>query len=518
MPVFAQSPIQFAVALALVLVATLHPGGATVLAAPPTAAVIDQAARASLREFVDLLAIPNDATVSEDIQRNVDWLDAAFRRRGFATQRFPNDGKPMLFAEYRGGDPRSSTLLFYMHLDGQPVMPEQWSQASPWTAVLKQRVASGAWEPIPMDRLEDQQLDREWRLFARSASDDKGPIMMLLAALDALAAGGSEPAFTIKVLLDSEEEKGSPSIAAAVQALHDQLQADAMIVNDGPKHASEQPTIIFGNRGLADVTLIVYGPKMNLHSGHYGNYAPNPAFRLAALLASMKGDDGRVTVPGYYDTVVLSDGERRVLAAVPDDEVAIRQRLGIANAERVGGNLQESVQYPSLNVRGMAAAAVGDKVATIVPSHARAELDLRTTPEAPPGYLFDLIRKHIVDQGYHLVDGEPTDAERAQYDKLATLTLNRATRAAYTPLDSSIGAWASAVLEKIFDSPPVVIRLMGGTVPTDKLVDALGMPFVIIPLVNGDNNQHSFDENLRLGHYLDGVKTFVGLLQTPYGS
>jgi acetylornithine deacetylase/succinyl-diaminopimelate desuccinylase-like protein len=505
-----------ALALAVLLAAPLQPAVAAEQAGMPSAQVIDQAAQASLREFVNLLALPNDATVPADIQRNVGWLEAAFQQRGFTTQQLLNDGKPMLFAEYPRKTMNAKTVLFYMHLDGQPVMPAQWSQASPWTAVLKRRSASGVWEPINIDRLYEGELEREWRIFARSASDDKGPIMMLLAAMDALKLAGTEPALNIKVLLDSEEEKGSPSIAAVAQAHRELLQADAMIVNDGPKHPSEQPTLMFGNRGLADVTLVIYGPKMNLHSGHYGNYAPNPAMRLAALLASMKDDTGRVTIPGYYDPVRLTDAERKVLADVPDDELAIRQRLGIAKAEQVGSNLQEAVQYPSLNIRGMAAAAVGEKVATIVPSHALAELDLRTTPETPPQYLFDRIKQHVIEQGYHLVDGEPTDAERAQYDKLATLRLNRGTRAAYTPLDSPLGAWASAVLTKTFDTPPVVIRLMGGTVPTDKLVEALELPFVIIPLVNGDNNQHSFDENLRIGHYLDGVKTFLGLLQTPY--
>ncbi len=483
----------------------------------PSAEIINQSARASFREFVDLLALPNDAVVPADIQKNVDWLDAAFKKRGFTTRQLPNGDKPMLLAEYPAKIPGARTILFYMHLDGQPVMPEQWSQASPWTAVLKQSNANGKWEPIDLNRLYGEAIDPNWRLFARSASDDKGPIMMFLAAMDALKAAGMAPALNIKVLLDSEEEKGSPSIGAVAKAMRDALHADAMIVHDGPKHASNKPTLVFGNRGVATVTLTVYGPKANLHSGHFGNYAPNPAMRLAALLASMKDEDGRVTIPGYYDTVKLTNAERRIMAEVPDDEAAILRRLGIAKPERVGGNLQEAVQYPSLNIRGMAAAAVGDKVATIVPSHAQAELDLRTTPGATPDYLFKRIEQHVISKGYHLVKGEPTDEERAKHDKLATLTLGAGgSNAAYTPLDSPLGVWAGAALTKTFDSPPVIIRLMGGTVPTDKLVDALDMPFVIIPLVNVDNNQHSFDENLRIGHYLDGVKTILGLLRTAY--
>lgn len=506
-----------AVIIALVSVTLAQTPVASESSTLPTSEIINQSARASFREFVDLLALPNDAVVPADIQKNVDWLYAAFKKRGFITRRLPNGDKPMLLAEYPAKIPGARTLLFYMHLDGQPVIPEQWSQASPWKAVLKQRSANGNWEPIDLNRLYGKAVDPDWRLFARSASDDKGPIMMFLAAMDALKASGMVPTLNIKVLLDSEEEKGSPSIGTVAKAMRDALHADAMIVHDGPKHASNKPTLVFGNRGVATVTLTVYGPKTSLHSGHFGNYVPNPAMRLAALLASMKDEDGRVTIPGYYDTVKLTDAERKILANVPDDEAAILQRLGIAKPERVGSNLQEAVQYPSLNIRGMAAAAIGEKAATIVPSHAQAELDLRTTPGATPDYLFKRIEQHVISKGYHLVDGEPTDEERAKYDKLATLTLGQGgSNAAYTPLDSPLGAWATAALTETFGSAPVIIRMMGGTVPTDKLVDALGMPFVIIPLVNVDNNQHSFDENLRIGHYLDGVKTIVGLIRTAY--
>ena len=482
----------------------------------PSASIISRSSQATLREFVELLALPNDAIVPADIQKNADWLEAAFRKRGFETRQLPNSGKPMLFAEFPQKNAASKTVLFYMHFDGQPVIPEQWAQKSPWTAVLKQRNARNEWEAIDIERLYGPNPDRDWRVFARSSSDDKGPIMMFLTAIDALKAAGLEPRLNIKVLLDSEEEKGSTSIGDVAKANGDLLRADAMIVNDGPKHATEKPTLVFGNRGNAGVRLIVFGPKSNLHSGHYGNYAPNPAMRLAALLASMKDDEGRVTIPGYYDRVKFSAAERKVLAAVPDDEAAIRQRVGIAKAEAVGKNYQEALQYPSLNIRGMAAAAIGEKVATIIPSRAVAELDLRTTPEADQHYLFKLVEQHVASKGYFLVNGEPTDDERAKHDKIASITMLRGSSAAYTPLDSPLGTWVRGVLASTFGESPVTIRMMGGTVPTDKLVDALKMPFVIVPLVNGDNNQHSFDENLRLGHFLDGTKTFAGLMLTPY--
>jgi acetylornithine deacetylase/succinyl-diaminopimelate desuccinylase-like protein len=498
---------------------SLCAGSAFAQADPFTPAAAAKLAQSTLREYLELLAIPNDAIAPSDIQKNTDWLEHAFQKRGFSTRQLANKGKPMLFAEWPKKSAGAKTVLFYMHLDGQPVVTAEWSQPNPWQPVVKMRNAAGKWEITGTERLFAEPLDFELRVFARSASDDKGPIMMFLAAFDGLKAANLEPGINVKVLLDSEEEKGSPSIPSVVSANRELLRSDAIVIHDGPRHASERPTLVFGNRGATRVTLTVFGPRAPLHSGHYGNYVPNPALRLAALLASMKDEQGRVTVAGYYERIHLSDTEKKILAETGDDEAAIRRRVGIARAEAVGGTLQEALQYPSLNVRGMAAASVGDKASNIIPERAVAEFDLRTTPETPPAYLFGLLEAHVKKQGYHLVKGQPTDADRAAYDKLAELTMGQGGRAMRTPLDSPLGKWAYDVLKRPADAAanPVRIRMMGGSVPTDSLVEILDAPFVILPLANGDNNQHTFDENLRMGHYVDGIHTILGLLRTPLG-
>jgi acetylornithine deacetylase/succinyl-diaminopimelate desuccinylase-like protein len=497
--------------------------------ASPTRAVADavgeatvrSAARLNFPEFFELLALPNDSINADDIRKNADWLEGTFRKRGFAAKQLPNKGKPLVFAEYSGTDGNAKTILFYMHFDGQPVIPAQWSQPSPWQAVLKRRGSDGQWQQFDRDALLGEGINPEWRLFARSASDDKGPIMMFLTAFDILRSTGAAPAFNVKVLLDSEEEKGSVNIGVIAKENRDLLRADALVMIDGPIHASDQPTIGFGSRGVVPVRLTVYGPYGNLHSGHYGNYVPNPAQRLSALLATMKDDEGRVTVAGYYDGVKISDADRKIMAEVPDDAAAIAKRVGIAKPEAVGSNYQEALQYPSLNIRGMAAAAIGDKAANILPSHAVAELDLRTTPGADPAYLVRALETHIARQGYHLVSDEPTSEERSKYDKLASLIVEPGSKAVRSPMDSPLGAWAQATLANTFASgnepaKTVRIRMVGASLPTDKLVEALELPFIGIPLVNGDNNQHSFDENIRIGHYLAGIRAFTGLLRSPY--
>jgi len=480
-----------------------------------------KAAQRNVPEFLELLSIPDVADSPPDIERNAVFLQQAFTLRGFKTQLLANAAhRPQVLAELGSSAADAKTVLLYIHFDGQPVIPAEWAQNSPFEPVVKQRDAQGAWKEVGRERLLAAPFDPELRVFARAASDDKAPIMMLLTAIDLLKAQGKAPASNLKVILDSEEEISSPSLAGVIAADAAAFKADALVILDGPLHGSGRPTLVFGNRGIAQATLVVYGPRSPLHSGHFGNYVPNPAMRLAALLASMKDDAGRVLVEGYYDGIELSAADRATLAATGDDEAALRKRAGIARAERVGVTYQEALQYPSLNVRGMVAAAVGAKGANIVPSEATAELDLRTTPEADGRRLFDQIRKHIEKQGYHLVQGPPSDADRAAYDKLASFSLGPVISAERTSMDSPVGHWAAQAL-KSATAPdpvgePVRVRMMGGTVPTDVLVDALHLPFIMVPTVNADNNQHTHDENLRIGNLISGTQTLFSLLVTPY--
>jgi acetylornithine deacetylase/succinyl-diaminopimelate desuccinylase-like protein len=485
-------------------------------AAPPDD--FERITRANLPEFMQLLAIPNVASEPADIRRNADFLQAALERRGLRVQQLDNPAqRPLVFGELRSPRPGAKTVLYYIHFDGQPVVPAEWAQSDPFDPVVKQRVGDG-WQDVPRERLAQAPLDPELRVFARSASDDKAPILMLLGALELLRERGAAPAHHVKLLLDSEEEISSPSLREVAAAHRELLAADALVIFDGPEHPSARPTIVHGNRGIATATLTVFGPKAPLHSGHYGNYAPNPAMALAQLLASMKDSDGRVLIAGYYDGVELTDADRAELARTPDDEVALRTRLGIARPERVGTTYQEALQYPSLNVRGLASAGVGPKAANVLPDTAVAELDFRTTPDTDGARLQDLVRAHIERQGWHLVDGAPTDAERATYPRLASFAKGPVQRAVRTPMDAPLSRWAFAALSAPHVAggvEPVRIRMMGGTLPTDVLVDALKLPFVMVPTVNSDNNQHARDENVRLGNLVSGTRVVHALLSTP---
>jgi acetylornithine deacetylase/succinyl-diaminopimelate desuccinylase-like protein len=490
---------------------------APVLAQRPTPERIRQAVRAQAPQafslYRDLLSLPNDAHDPDDILRLLEWLEGAFGERGFRTSRLPTPGSDLLLAE-REVPGATRTVLVYLQADGQPVDPSKWEQESPYRPVLKRRAPDGKWEIIPWERLLDE-WDDEWRVFARSASDSKGPIAQFLSALDALPRLGAAPDYNLKVIVDTEEEMGSPHLPAAVRQFRDRLAADMLVIFDGPPHASGEPTLKFGARGIARFTLTTYGPRVPQHSGHYGNFAPNPGIRLAQILASMKDEHGRVTIPGWYDGIELDAATRAILAQVPDDERKIMRDLGIATRDSVGASLQEALQYPSLNVRGLRSAWVGDEARTIVPATATAEVDIRLVKESDGERLLDLARRHVESLGYHLVEGEPTEEQRQRYAKLASFRGGVSYAAFRTEFDSEPGRWLSGALRRLHGTEPIRIRTSGGSIPISPFVETLGIPAVGVPSVNPDNNQHSPNENLRVGSFVDGIATMLAVLTEP---
>ena len=503
--------ILIALILLLPLSTSAQGGGAVDLDA-----VARQFATASFPEFYALLGLPNDAHFPEDIRGNVEFSETAFTKRGFTVRQLATPGAPLLLAE-RTSRSGAKTVLVYLQLDGQPVEPQAWDQESPWQPVLKQRDASGAWRIIPSERLQQGPLDPDWRIFARSTSDAKGPVAAFLAALDAIAALGVTPDFNLKVIMDFEEELGSPNLPAAVERHRSELAADRLVIFDGPRHVSNQPTLTFGARGIAELTLTVYGPRTPVHSGNYGNYTPNPAMRLARLLASMKDDRGRVVIPGFYDGVALTPAERETLRQVPDDEAEIRRFLGIAEPDAVGESFQESLQYPTLNIRGLDALHVGTQARTLIPDKAIAEIDIRLVPSSDARRLVGLVAGHVERAGYLVLDRAPTEEERMRHPRIASVTSHVSYGPFQTPFDSPTGSWLRVAMTRAFGKEPIQIRMMGGSIPIAPFVTTLGIPAVGVPTVNPDNNQHAENENIRVGNYVEAVKTFIAILTEPVG-
>lgn len=471
-------------------------------------------AHSSLPEFKDLLSIPNDAHFPEDIEKNVQWCETAFAKRGFKHKRLPTSTVPLLLAERRCSNPNAKTVLIYLQIDGQPVDPNHWFQEDPFKPVLKEQQEGEGWVEIPWSRLE-KEFNPDWRIFARSTSDAKGPVAMFLAALDALKEMKEEPNYHIKLILDFEEEMGSPRLPKAVIDYKKDLLADMLIILDGPPHISNQPTLKFGARGIATVTLTVFGPRFPQHSGHYGNFCPNPALRLSQLLASMKNEHGRVVIPGFYDDIEIDAETQKILQAVPDDEKIIKAKLGVAGQDAVAETYQESLQYPSLNIRGLQAGWVGDEVRTIVPATAVAEIDVRLVVESDPERLIALIKKHVEEQGYLVLDKNPDARERLLNDRICKFEYEVSYKAFRTDFNSSVGLWLSQAMKSAYGKEPIKIRTSGGSIPISPFVTTLNVPAVGVPTVNPDNNQHSPNENIRLGNYREGIKTFLAILLEP---
>lgn len=480
--------------------------------------------RGALARFRELLALPNVAGDEPGMEALSQWLEAAFGARGFQVGRLPMPGHDLLLAE-RASAGATTTVLVYLQADGQPVDPARWHQDSPWSATLKRPRVDQAgidghperWETLPWEVLRQRAPEPDWRVFARSAADSKGPIAQLLAALAAMDAAGIAPTVNLKLVIDTEEEIGSPHLADAVRRHRDRLAADALLILDGPPHASGRPSLTFGARGIADLTLTVYGPVQPQHSGHWGNVVPNPALRLAQLLASMKDDAGRVLIPGFNDGIAIDAATRRLLQAVPEDREALAQRLLLGSFDQVADTTQEALQYPSLNIRGLSSGWVGEQARTLIPDRAVAELDVRLVAESEPARLLGLVREHVASQGYLVVDArEPTAEERLAHPRVARLDGRVHYGAFRSDPDAPPGRWAAAALERLNGEPPIRVRTFGGSIPIAPFVTTLDLPAVQVGTVNPDNNQHAPNENLRVGDFLRGIRTMMAVLTQPW--
>ena len=473
----------------------------------------------NIEEFVEFLSYPNDANYKEDIENLITWTSNKFNKLGFKTTRLETESIPLLLAElvYKK---KYKTILIYLHLDGQPVDNSKWYQENPFKPVLKKPNTNGEYIIVDWDNLNNKTLEEldndDLRIFARSASDAKGPVMMLINALEMLNINNVKPKFNIKLIMDFEEEKSSPSLPSAVAKYSDNLKSDGLLIFDGPQHSSGLPTLNFGNRGISKITLTTYGPIVPQHSGHFGNYAPNPVFRMSNILSSMKDENGLVLINGYYDGIEMTNEILEDLDRVPDDEEKMLSEMQFKSPEKIGESYQEALQYPSLNVRGIQSGWVKDEVRTIVPSECIAEIDIRLVIESDGYRLHNLVKQHIENLGYKVLDRRPTKEERMSYDKIVTFDSSISYPAFRTDINSDLGKWLSKSLTKTFGETPVKKRTSGGSVPISPFVNILDIPAVGVPTVNKDNNQHSPNENIRISNYINGIRTFIGILSEKY--
>jgi acetylornithine deacetylase/succinyl-diaminopimelate desuccinylase-like protein len=464
-----------------------------------------------LRELFDLVAIPNVASDKDGIARNAQALTRMFEKRRFLPELIATGGPPLVVAERRTAG-AARTLAFYFHYDGQPVEPREWTHAPPFSPIIVTDSGPGG-RTLTLDQVRGA-IDPQWRVFGRSTSDDKSPIVAFLAAIDALDAAGIPLSSNIRVLMEGEEEAGSPNLEAAVRAHPERVRADALILVDGPRHASDRPTLNFGSRGLMGALITVYGASRDLHSGNYGNWAPNPALDLARLLASMKQADGRVTIDGFYDDVVpLTAAEKQAIDEIPDVEPTLMQAYGFTRRENPAERLELRHNQPTLNVNAIeAGGGVGGQGRTIIPASASAKLDVRLVKAIDPSKQFERLVAHVRKQGYFVVDTEPDAATRAAHPLIAKVTRSGGYPAGRTSMETPLAASIAAALSDAAGGQLARLPTIGGSTPFYLFADVLGVPTYGLSIVNFDNNQHGPNENLRIKNLWEGIDSMAALL------
>ncbi len=468
-----------------------------------------------IKEFCQLLAIPNVALDKENILKNAVFIKTMLEKRGVQTQVLPTPGNPVVFGELKVKN-ATETMLFYIHYDGQPVDPSQWTDSLPYAPVLRPgKLAAGATtpQPIPFPG-KNEHFEDNWRLYARSTSDDKAPLIALLTAIDALKATGFPLKKNIKFILDGEEEAGSPSLPFFLNQYKDLLTCDVLLMCDGPTYYSGDPTLVYGVRGVISFSITVYGPDTSLHSGHYGNWAPNPALHLAQLLASMKDKNGKITINGFYDTMVpLSEREKEALKALPRYDDVLEKQYAFSEAESGDMPLMEAILYPSLNINGLQSGYVGKQSSTIIPATAYASLDIRLVKGNDPTDMIQKVKDHIISQGYYVTETEPDRETRLKYPLIAKFRLeDKGYRASRTSMDLPISKNIISALNRFSHKRVVLIPTLGGSLPVYIFEDTLHVPVIGVPIANYDNNQHQQNENIRIGHLWQAIETFSALL------
>jgi acetylornithine deacetylase/succinyl-diaminopimelate desuccinylase-like protein len=415
---------------------------------------------------------------------------------------------PAVYAE-TPARPGLPTLLIYAHYDGQPVEASQWA-SPPFSPVLRDGPLEAGGRETPLPEAPGR-TGPDWRLYARSSSDDKAPIAALLAALDALKDAGIPPSLNLKLFLEGEEEAGSPHLDAMLRAHADVLAADLWLLCDGPVHQTRRPQVFFGARGVLGLELTAYGPLRALHSGHYGNWAPNPALTIAHVLASLREEDGRIAVAGFYDDVrPPTESERRAAAAAPPVEKELASALALAAP--LPGSLAEGVLQPALNVRGVRAGGVGAQAANAIPTQAQASIDFRLVPDQTPAGVRARVEAHLRQRGYAITHEPPTPEALSARPRLLYLQWEGGYPAARTSLDDPAAQALVRVVQENADAGVVVLPTLGGSVPMHTFAAATRAPIVGLPIANHDNNQHAADENLRLQNLWDGIELYAAVL------
>ena len=450
--------------------------------------------------------MPNIASNKADIAKNADALTAMFEKRRFSVKRITTPGSPVLVAE-RPSTPTRGTLTFYMHYDGQPTEAREWTIGQPFApsaylngANIDVMAGSGSVNP-------------DTRIYARAVADDKAPIIAFLAAIDGLVDAKASLPWTLRVVLDGEEEAGSPNFEAAMLANTSMVRGDLAVIVDSPRHPSNLPTVFYGSRGLVGAEVTIYGATGDLHSGNYGNFVPDPAMALTKLFASMKDERNNVTIKDFYDGVVpLTASEQRAIAEIPNVDQKLLEQYGVARAEHPDSRIEVQHNRPTLSVVGLSSGTVGPGARNAISGQAIGRVEIRLVNGLDPQKQYDRLVAHIQAQGYHLVNAAPDMETRRKFPKIAKVTMQDGGFAIGKGSMDEPNTLMAANAIRSLDQRLVQLPTIGGSLPFSTFSRALKMQTIGLAVANFDNNQHAINENLRVGHLWEAIDIFAALV------
>lgn len=444
---------------------------------------IERHRAAFLDDLTAWLRIPSVSAQPEhadDVRRSAEWLADSLARTGFpVTEIWPTPGAPAVFAEWPSGDPGAPTVLVYGHHDVQPAAREDGWHSDPFEPEI-----------------------RDGRMYARGAADDKGQVFFHTLGVRAhlAATGRTAPAVNLKLIVEGEEESGSPHFRALVEERADRLAADAVIVSDTGMWSETTPTVCTGMRGVADCEITFHGPDQDIHSGSFGGAVPNPAAVAARIVAALHDADERVTVPGFYDGVTpLTDAERELIAELPFDE---KEWLRTARSHGTLGEsgfstLERVWARPTAEVNGIGGGYQGPGGKTIIPASAMVKLSFRLVDGQDP----DRIERAVTDWV----------AERVPAGIRHEIVFGAATRPCLTPLDHPALQSVARSMSRAFDGRKIRFTREGGSGPAADLRDVLGAPVLFLGISVPSDGWHAPDEKVELELLLKGVETTAHL-------
>ena len=463
--------------------------------------------REIVESFVEFLRLESVSQEPEKVRTTGEWLAAQLTKRGLAGRVLETGGNPAVFGERRVPG-ATRTVLFYCHYDTKPIPLSGWLQPNPIEPVFRRGLAEDGVAIVGLGEIADDDL-ADHRLYARGASDDKGPIWCHLYAIELMDAVGIASRVNVKFIFDGEEEIGSPFFGAFCETHRDLLAADCVIITDGPKHASGRPTISGGARGVGKLEIEIEAARRDVHSGNFA--VPNPAWKLNGLLSSMATPDGVPLIEAFEEDVVgPTAAEAGMMAAMPMDLPAMEKDLGV----KVPSDYLDRIMFhPTLTIRGLHSGFLGKEANTIIPHKATVLLEVRMVNNMRWSKVVAHLLDHIRGQGFTVID----DPNAPLPDELRGKAVRVLSKTGYDPAKTSLELPVSREIIGIVERAhpgerAVLMPTLGGSVPIFAFTDVLHLPTLIVPYANANNRQHSPNEHLKLDHLFQGVRTTAQLL------